>query len=185
MNYAYGLTVPAGTLLSSPMEITAHLPAGMLDSGIASFPAGCEGLVGLRVLRGLFQIWPENTTEWLSGDDHTFNIPFHHELRSLETRVRIQLFNLDETNAHTIGVQFNVSVLEDKSPALLGPVLATFDEATLTQFKAVGEIYQNALEFRQVVDERLLPLLEGIWERLDPALSVRLRDLSLEELTKL
>lgn len=185
MNYKYGLTIPAGTAGTSPMEITAHLPSGILGSGIASFPAGCEGLVGFRVLRGIHQIWPENTPAWLIGDDHTFSIPFDQELRSAETLIRILAYNADAVNDHTISIQFNVSALEDKSTALLGIVTAKLEPGTVSDLAAITQIYKNALEFRETLDNKIIPLLDGIWERLDPTLTVRLRDLSLEELSRL
>ena len=167
------------------MEITAHLPAGMLDSGIASFPAGCEGLAGFRVLRGLHQIWPENGPQWLIGDDHTFQIPFNQELRSAETLVRIIAYNTDAVNDHTISIQFNVSVIEDPSTKFLGRVTADLPEKVIEDIATLTELYKFFIEYRSFMDEKMIPLMESIWERLAPDLSARLSNMSLEELSRL
>lgn len=181
----YPLAIPVNTPASAPFEIAANLASGNWSQVVCVFPAGCEGLVGIRILHGLFQVWPLTSDSWIVGDDHTFEDPVNFVLEPGVARLRIMVYNLDLVNVHTISVHVNVDSIEDVSKKRLGLVTAELPESVVKDIAAISKIYENALEFRTLIDEKMLPLLDGIWERLDPQFRVRLKDLSLEELSRL
>lgn len=65
-----GVTVPAGTPSTAPVELPTTFPPGIVESVQWRFPGGCNGQVGIRILSSHAPMFPGSTTEWIvqSGD---------------------------------------------------------------------------------------------------------------------
>jgi len=70
MDYRYSLTVPAGTLQSTPARKVMRVGRGILQTIEIGFPPGCAGLVHVYVSHWEQQLWPWNTDEGWAWDDY-------------------------------------------------------------------------------------------------------------------
>lgn len=185
MLYKFSVTVPVSTLAANPSELAVKLSPGHVSSLSITFPAGCEGLVGIRILRGAFQLWPLTSTDWIDGDDHTHVIPARQQMRSGETRLRILAYNLDTSNEHTVSISFTVDGVPSATPQHLGIVSAELPDYVREDIANLAAISQELFDMAQSVGESVIPLLSEILDRLEPDTATRIRSMTLEELSRL
>lgn len=67
----FDVTIPAGTAEASPLEVETNFAAGELVGVELLFPAGCGGLVGVRLAVGHAQAIPTTAGSWLVGNGET------------------------------------------------------------------------------------------------------------------
>lgn len=113
------LTIPDDTQISSPVSYDLSLPVGMINKLWVEFPRGCAGLVGLRILRGVNQIFPLPDTVWMRSDNAVFDFRFSHVISSEPLSVTIQGYNIDDTYHHTVWVGFEMSGIMSKENSKL------------------------------------------------------------------
>ena len=111
MQYKFAIETPSGTERTSPKETKINLVSGIVDQVMIEFPAGCAGLVGVRVLQGLFQLWPLTSGEWFVTDNFTVVFPEHFELPQPANQLRVETYNEDDTYDHTIDIAFTISAI--------------------------------------------------------------------------
>jgi len=108
MFYAWDVTVPAGRAEATPYEASLKLSSGVITAIDVKFPAGCHGLVKLRLLRAEFQLVPLTRGQWVTGDDETVPTESYYELEGTPTELKLVACSPGTTYDHTITVRVRV-----------------------------------------------------------------------------
>lgn len=108
MFYAWDITVSAGTTTASPKTQVLKLSAGVITRVDIKFPAGCHGLVKVRIRRSEFQLVPLSKDEWITGDDETIPTEAYYELESTPTELKFIGASPGTTYDHTVTVRIQV-----------------------------------------------------------------------------
>lgn len=101
MLYIIRETIPANTPVTSPVEKTITLTAGVITSIGYHFPAGCHALASVTLWKGHRQLIPENRAEQVRGDNVTFFTAEFIETAPAPYEFIIKLANEDDTWPHT------------------------------------------------------------------------------------
>lgn len=112
MIYSYAITIPANTSEADPVEQEIRLTAGLISHVEVEFPAGCAGLVHLRVMREGGHLWPTNPEGNLASDDYVIPWDEHIELTSSPYRLQAVAWSDDDTYSHTLTLRINMLPLE-------------------------------------------------------------------------
>jgi len=120
MIYNIPLTIPTDTAIASPVRELQRTVSGEVVALWLTFPPGCAGLVGVRILWGTAQIWPTNQEQWFVADGITFNFPENFEVARPRYNFVFEGYNLDCLYPHTI--YFRMVVLKQKTN-ILGQIL--------------------------------------------------------------
>ena len=122
MFYSYDLTIPADTAAASPAQSDVEVPRGLVHRVEIQFPPGCRGLVHVRVLHALYQVWPTNPDGDFATDGFVIGWNESWELVDEPEVLRLEGWSPGTAFPHTITFRFGV--LEATSPAeLLVPAL--------------------------------------------------------------
>ncbi len=175
MLYSFTVTVPAETPRSEPIEQKVALTAGVVDQLMVHFPAGCAGLVGLRVLRGSFQIWPLVTDEWFVSDDHTIIFPDNLPLTPGTDVLSIEAYNEDTVNDHALTVSFSVNIptedmmwlVVEKLDQLLAKDISLPAKQLRELLQTMGEIRGELFTIRNDLLPTTIDFLYAILEQLE------------------
>lgn len=108
MFYAWDITISAGTAKTSPKTQTLTLSKGVITKLEIKFPAGCNGLVFVRILRSEFQLIPLSKDEWITGDDEAALTEGYYELETTPPELKFVGASPDCTYDHTITVRAQV-----------------------------------------------------------------------------
>jgi hypothetical protein len=80
-------------------------------------------LVGVKIIRRVYQIFPLPEGVWFRSNDLTANFAFTHSLHNEPFEVVLRGYNQDDTYDHTIWFAFEMTGLtEDLPPQLQGLV---------------------------------------------------------------
>jgi len=109
MFFSWDIKVPANTREDTPLERTLRLTLGTIEDVTVYFPLGCAGLVGVRLLRGGFQLVPLSPGEWLTGNFQAVPCKVNYELSSAPAELKLVAVNLDDTFPHTVSVWINLA----------------------------------------------------------------------------
>lgn len=124
MFYSFDVTVPALTTEASAVEQTAEMVPGLIHRVELQFPKGCVGLVKARVWHAAHQLWPSNPGGSIASDGFLVAWDERWELAEEPMRLRLQVWNDDDTFAHTLTFRF--ALAEAPLPAPVGPELAVW-----------------------------------------------------------
>jgi len=127
--YKEEITTPINTARTSPMRTELELAVGVVSRVSLSFPAGCAGLVGLRVLDGLLQLWPLTPGEWFITDNFTIDFPENRFLTNGAKTYTVESFNEDTHYAHTISLQVHVAEPSVDPTAQVRQILEALESA--------------------------------------------------------
>ena len=99
------------TLLAGKTEAAATRTRFKVNKGVISnfwitFPAGCAGLVKLRVYHEGHPFLPVNQDNYLRGDNITFSFPVMFEIIEEPMLLTVEAWNEDATYNHTIDIMF-------------------------------------------------------------------------------
>lgn len=169
---------------SSPLEEAIVLSQGMVTDVAVHFPAGCAGTVGLRVLRGLNQVWPTSPGQWFISDDFTIVFPTRYLLFEKPYAFTVEAYNTGEWS-HTVSVTFTVAGLvspEEAVLALLEERLAPEPEEAV---KAVYVLGETGGQIKGLMEGRFLPLLEELRDYVKAQSEATVKRYTLEEMTTL
>ncbi len=108
MLYAVDVTVPAVTAERDAVETLLPVAPGVLVGASVMFPAGCAGLVHVRILRSRHQVWPSNLDGSLVGDGVEISWQEEYMLFEEPYQFRLMCWNEDDTFGHTVTVRLNV-----------------------------------------------------------------------------
>lgn len=100
--------MPANTSASSPVEQTLKLTSGVITHIGVKFPAGCHGMVRVRLLHQTSQLVPLSRGEWVTGDDEEVPSETFFELWALPYSLRFQGCSPGTTYPHTVTVRVTV-----------------------------------------------------------------------------
>ena len=125
MYYAWHITVPANTPATAPVRRILHLSAGWVDRIRVGFPAGCAGLVGVRIKRFEFQILPLTPEEWLRWDGIMLDAKVEYHIYAEPYELIAECYNEDDSYDHEVAIHVEVqehnvlSVIDKMIPASL------------------------------------------------------------------
>jgi len=117
MLYQRSLTIPAGTAEADAVSETLILALGVSTRREVYFPAGCNGLVYVKVFNGGWQVVPWNRDEWLSSSNETVVDESPYPIPDDPEFFTVVAYNSDPDNAHTI--QLRVQMREGRSEEYL------------------------------------------------------------------
>ena len=126
MSYAWDITIDPGTEDKDPLEQTLDLHPGIISKIEVKFPAGCHGMVKVRLLFGRFQIVPLSRGEWVTGDDETVSFNTYHEIIKEPVKLFFQGSSPGTTYEHVVTVRITVLPKEIVSMKPLLDLLTMF-----------------------------------------------------------
>ncbi len=102
MIYRVTLSIAANTPKTSLSSSSLSLPPGSLIQEFLTFPDGCAGLVGCRIVVRERVIWPSNPDEWFINNNFTYVFTDPWELPVDEETFRLEGYNLDQVYSHSV-----------------------------------------------------------------------------------
>jgi len=108
VRYQKAVTAPKSTPATQPVSGRLKLTVGKITAAYVSFPAGCAGLVGARVLRGGHQLWPVMGAAWFVTDDFTIAIEEGYYLTDEPLDLVLEVYNTDTHYDHTVTLQLDL-----------------------------------------------------------------------------
>jgi len=105
MFYEHDIVIPPNTHTETFLSQTLRLTRGIIKRVDLVFPAGCAGLVGVRIVKHSFQVIPLNYPKWIETDAETVSIQSEIDLTEIPYELEFQGYNLDDTFEHTIRVR--------------------------------------------------------------------------------
>jgi hypothetical protein len=121
--FAFDITVPAGRLEASPLEETLKMTKGMITDISIKFPAGCHGMVKVRLLHEESQLVPLSRDEWVTGDDEIVPSEVHFNLSAETNMLKFVGCSPGTSYDHTVSVRINQLSEEEASTAPLTRML--------------------------------------------------------------
>jgi len=125
--FAWDITISAGTSESSPLTQVLKLTKGVITGVWVKFPAGCRGLVKVRLLRSEFQLVPLSRGEWVTGDNETVPTETYYQLKETPAQLKFVGCSPGTSYAHTLTVRVAVEPPEVATPySVIGDLVAIF-----------------------------------------------------------
>ena len=109
MFFAWDITVETTDTESSPKTEILKLSKGVITRCDVKFPAGCHGLVKVRLLRYEFQLIPLTGGEWITGDDESVMTEGYYEL--LEAPAQLKFVGWADGCSYDHKISVRVQVL--------------------------------------------------------------------------
>ena len=131
MFYEYDITYPPNLTKYNEQVDILRLTRGIIKRIELVFPKGTAGLVGVRILRGYFQIIPLNYPAWIETDGETVGINTDIDLTVNPYELEVRGYNIDDTYSHTIRFrielslpesEFSVPLVSDESERLISQI---------------------------------------------------------------
>jgi len=130
MLYSKQITLSAGKTESTSTKTYFKVNKGVISDVWVTFPAGCAGLVKMRIYHEGHPFLPVNKDNYLRGDNYTFRFPVMFEILEEPMRLTVEAWNEDATYNHTVDIMFLIL-----PKALVLPVGAT--EGILESLKSL------------------------------------------------
>jgi hypothetical protein len=108
MFFCWDITIAANTTEAIPLKKWLELPKGILTHIDIKFPAGCHGMVKVRLFQEALQLVPLTADEWVTGDDETVPTETYAELLSKPYKLRFKACSPDTTYDHKITVRIEI-----------------------------------------------------------------------------
>lgn len=108
VNFEYEVEVPANTTQDKPKVQDLNIAPGIITKIEIHFPAGCHGLVKVRLLHVWFQILPLSMGEWVAGDDETVEFILHYEIKKEPATLTLVAISPTTVYNHKIRVRITV-----------------------------------------------------------------------------
>ena len=102
MIYVKDITVLKDTMKTAYQCNYFWLEYGTIHQVDINFPAGCAGLVGVRLKQGSHQIIPSNSGEWFTGDNVNISFPENYLFSQSPYYIEVQTYNEDDLYQHKI-----------------------------------------------------------------------------------
>jgi len=110
------ITIPANTLESSPKEEELLIEEQFVERIEIDFPAGCSGMVNLRIYYGVRKYWPDNPGGHFTSDDYTIVFPVYKKLPEDRTTLKLVGWSPGTQYDHTLIVRVN-TISEEYLPS--------------------------------------------------------------------
>lgn len=108
MFWAYDITVSAGTTATAPKTQILKISKGVITKIDVKFPAGCHGLVKVRLFKSEFQLVPLSKGEWVTGDDETVPTEGYYELETSPAELKFVGCSPGTSYDHVVTVRVTV-----------------------------------------------------------------------------
>jgi len=108
MFFCWDITIEADTPLDDPDDYWLGLPKGIITHVDIKFPAGCHGMVKVRMFKESLQLVPLSEDEWVTGDDEAVPTDTYCELLDKPYKLKIRVCSPDTEYQHTITVRIEV-----------------------------------------------------------------------------
>lgn len=101
------------TIAANTTEVNRSKTRFLVNQGIMSmvwitFPAGCAGLVKVRIFHQGHPFLPVEVDAYIRGDNYVFVYPVMFEIKNVPEIITIEAWNEDQVYAHTIDVQMMI-----------------------------------------------------------------------------
>lgn len=113
--YPFAVTIPAGTTKAVPLVTLTQFERNEVEQIEWTFPAGCNGQVGIQLGARSVAVLPTNAQQWFttSGDTHAVDVEGMHNSGDWS----VIGYNLGAF-PHTIQVVFRVRRIEPQVPEM-------------------------------------------------------------------
>lgn len=108
MIWAWDITIDANTTEASPKSQILKISAGVITKLDFKYPAGCHGMVKVRIRHGESQLIPLSLDEWITGDDETVPFPEYFELSTPPYQLKFIGCSPGTSWPHTVTVRLSV-----------------------------------------------------------------------------
>lgn len=102
MLYAKHVTFPSGQTEATKSVTHFSINKGWIYRAWLIFPAGCAGLVKVRVEHEGHPIIPINKSDYIKADNYTFELPMFYEVSEEPYQITFEGWNEDESYNHEI-----------------------------------------------------------------------------------
>lgn len=126
MYLCWDITIPNGTPIEEPYEAWLTLPHGIVTGVDIKFPAGCHGMVGIRLLEESLQLVPLTEDEWITGDDEAVPTLTYFEMFDQPYKIKLQAVSPNCTYDHTITIRIQVALEQNVGSSFIAKLLQTF-----------------------------------------------------------
>lgn len=116
MYYDFAVLVETSHKVDSPKEQVLKLTRGVIHRVEVEFPAGCQGMVYLKLLHQEHQVWPTNPDGSYNAEDYTIPIGEHYKLASEPYALKAIAWGVGCSYDHTITVRIGILPEEILSP---------------------------------------------------------------------
>lgn len=96
------LTIPVNTPRTALASVSLRVPVGYVIQEFLTFPDGCAGLVGCRVVMREHVIWPSSPDSWFINNNYTYSFADPLDLLVDSEVLRIEGYNEDKVFPHTL-----------------------------------------------------------------------------------
>ena len=118
MFFCWDITIPKNTLEDTPYKKWLNVTKGVITRVDVKFPAGCHGMVNVRLFLENLQLVPLSEDEWITGDDETIPTETGIELSDRPYKLKFVACSPDTDYDHVITVR--IEVKEEESAGTLG-----------------------------------------------------------------
>ena len=108
-HFFYSYKFPINGSKSNRKETKLDLVTGVVHDVVLDFPAGCQYLTHVRIMRGSFSIWPRNQAAYYAYEDFQLHIRDKWILTGGARTLLLDGWNQDDTEEHTIRVSLTVT----------------------------------------------------------------------------
>lgn len=108
MEFAYSITLPTDGTKATATVKSMPVSFGVVTNVQIVFPAGCWGLVHVKIFDDGHQLWPLNPEGEYAANNETINIEESYEIKALPAKFRFWGYNEDQIYTHTIDVRITV-----------------------------------------------------------------------------
>lgn len=108
MFFCWDITVEADTAEDDPLRQWLNLPKGIITHIDIKFPAGCHGMVKVRLFKESLQLVPLSEDEWVTGDDEPVPTETYCELLDKPFKLKLVACSPDTAYDHTITVRTEI-----------------------------------------------------------------------------
>lgn len=106
MLYSKQITLSAGATEATATKTYFKVNKGVISNMWITFPAGCAGLVKMRIYSEGHPFVPVNQDNYIRGDNYTFQFPIMFEILDEPMTLTVEAWNEDATYSHTIDILF-------------------------------------------------------------------------------
>ena len=106
MLHSKHITVAANTAEADATKTQFKVNQGVIYRVWVNFPAGCAGLVKLRIFHEGHPFLPVDKDAYINGDNYIFVYPVMYEITDTPEVITIEAWSEDDTYSHNIDVQF-------------------------------------------------------------------------------
>ena len=132
MFYDFAISIPAGTLESSPVEEVLELNEGIIHRVEVEFYPGPRRYVWVKIFRHEHQLWPTNPDGSFKTDAYSIAFDEYYELKGEPLQLLVRGYSPDADYPHVVTIR--IGILESKMAILLLHAL----QGLMKLFKLVG-----------------------------------------------